>query len=471
MLFNSFHFLVFFAVVGPIAIALRNRVRSRNWFILAASYYFYGCWDWRFLGLMCLSTLVDYGVGRALEHVGEASQARRRRILLISLAFNLGILGFFKYFNFFIDSTTALLAGLGWHVSPPLLNIVLPVGISFYTFQALSYTIEVYRRRIPCERSLLNFAVYVAIFPQLVAGPIERAAHLLPQVREPSRVSWAGIQTGVYLAALGLFKKVVVADNVAQVADGVFGAAAVSGPVTLVGLYAFALQIYFDFSAYSDIARGVARIMGFDLMRNFNQPYLAVDPSDFWERWHISLSSWLRHYLYFSLGGNRKGTRRTYVNLMLTMTLGGLWHGANWTFLFWGIYHGALLVAYRAVGASARASDPPALGLWARRLLFFHLVCLGWLFFRAESLSQVGQLLASFGTGWSAGLPVPHRAAFFGCAAVWIALEALQWRAKGDELFLMRFPIPVRSIAYACMFLAFIWFGDYGGQSFIYFQF
>ncbi|MEM7230001.1 MAG: MBOAT family O-acyltransferase, partial [Planctomycetota bacterium] len=343
MQFNSLHFAAFFALVLTAVAASRSHVRVRNCIILAASYYFYGSWDYRFLSLIVISTLIDYACGRMLnvrtmQDQPPARSRRDRAVLAVSLCSNLGILGFFKYFDFFVTSTSAMLEELGVTVHVSTLNIILPVGISFYTFQTLSYTIDLYRGKVRTEDSLLNFAVYVAYFPQLVAGPIERARHLLPQVQSPHAVDWAQLNSGFFLIGWGLFKKVVIADNIAVIVDLVFASETNTGLSTVLGVYAFAIQIYCDFSGYVDIARGAARCMGFDLMQNFNLPYFATNPSDFWRRWHISLSTWLRDYLYIPLGGSKCGRTRTYINLMLTMVLGGLWHGAAWTFVVWGIY-------------------------------------------------------------------------------------------------------------------------------------
>jgi D-alanyl-lipoteichoic acid acyltransferase DltB (MBOAT superfamily) len=346
------------------------------------------------------------------------------------------------------------------------------VGISFYTFQTLSYTIDVYRGRISPTRNLLDFALFVAFFPQLVAGPIERASRLLPQLARERPLTARGLASGAWLAGWGLFKKVVIADNLAPLVDEVYapGANPAAGEV-LLATYAFAFQIYCDFSGYTDIARGVARMFGIDLMLNFRLPYLATAPSDFWRRWHISLSTWLRDYLYIPLGGNRGGRARTLRNLMLTMLLGGLWHGAAWTFVCWGAYHGVLLVAervWRRRGRSARVGA-------ARRALAvagtFHAVCLGWLFFRADSLAGVGSLLRALGSD-------PH----WGLALSWLpSLGLLLLPLLLGELAMLRgdraeVPLPVgrlaRSGAVAALLLAFLLFADVrGGRPFVYFQF
>jgi len=316
---------------------------------LLASYFFYGCWDWRFLGLIWLSTIVDFACGRELDKrkrgtTGEDggpssepyfhSRRGRRTILFVSVAANLGILGFFKYFDFFVGSAATLLDMIGLPLERRLLNVILPVGISFYTFQTLSYTIDIYRGQIRAHGSLLDFAVFVAFFPQLVAGPIVRAREFIPQVSRRRHLNLDQIYEGGYLILWGLFKKVVIADNLALLVDGVFQSdAPLLGGTVLVALYAFSVQIYCDFSGYSDIARGCAKMMGFEIRLNFKLPYFESNPAEFWRRWHISLSTWLRDYLYIPLGGNRKGATRTCINLALTMILGGLWHGAAWTFV------------------------------------------------------------------------------------------------------------------------------------------
>lgn len=347
MFFNSFEYAVFLPVVLVLYwTVLRKR---QNSLLLVASYFFYAAWDWRFLGLLMLSTIVDFCVGRTLGTRNEA--ATRKRLVGLSLAINLGVLGFFKYFNFFAESFADFMGRFGLAPDTPTLKVILPVGISFYTFQTLAYTIDVYRRKKEPEQNLLDFAVYVAFFPQLVAGPIERAQRLLPQIKTPrTSINYEQIRSGLFLILLGLVRKVVIADSLAPIVNEAFRTADSAGAVTLmVGIVAFALQIYGDFAGYSDIARGSSRLLGIELMENFNQPYLSRNITHFWRTWHISLSTWLRDYLYIPLGGNRKGVSKTYRNLMLTMLLGGLWHGAAWTFVVWGGLHGLYLVVHRRV--------------------------------------------------------------------------------------------------------------------------
>jgi alginate O-acetyltransferase complex protein AlgI len=370
--------IIFFAGYGLL------RGRARGYFLLLCSCYFYGSWDVRFLGLLLGSVVVDFFVALAVE---RAVEPRRRRILYVSIGFNLGVLALFKYAGFFVASLGGLLERMGLSAPLPALEIVLPVGISFYTFQTLSYTIDVYRGRLPASRNLLDFALYVMFFPQLVAGPIERAERLLPQMAAVSQRPWRPDLSGLGLIGLGLFKKLALADAV-QFYAGALSAPEAAHPAALwFGTYAFAFQIYWDFSAYSDIAVGLARLIGVELMTNFNAPYAALGPSDFWRRWHISLSEWLRDYLYVPLGGNRNGTVRTYRNLLLTMLLGGLWHGAAWHFLLWGAFHGLLLVAARALGGRLTRGWPRCTRP-LQALAFFHLICLGWALFRVRSLDD-----------------------------------------------------------------------------------
>ena len=334
MLFNSFIFWAFFAVV--LLVYRRLKHRGQNRLLLVASYVFYGYWDWRFLSLILLSTVVDYYVAIGIESSSDAR--RRKRLLCGSMLTNLGLLGVFKYFGFFAEEAVRVLNAVGMPASLPSLQVVLPVGISFYTFQTMSYTIDVYRGQTRAARNVLDFALFVCFFPQLVAGPVERSHRLMPQILNPRKETPGQFSEGLYHILFGLFKKVVIADNMARLVNTVFAVpvSQLTGAECLVGVYAFAFQIYGDFSGYSSMAQGLARWMGFNLMSNFRMPYLAVSPSDFWRRWHISLSQWLRDYLYVGLGGNRLGKLMTYRNLLLTMVLGGLWHGAGWTFLVWG---------------------------------------------------------------------------------------------------------------------------------------
>jgi D-alanyl-lipoteichoic acid acyltransferase DltB (MBOAT superfamily) len=471
MLFNSFEFWIFFALV--LGVYWRLGHKRQNRLLLVASYVFYGWWDWRFLSLIVVSTVVDYFVG--LNLVSSATDsARRKRLVALSVLVNLGLLGVFKYLGFFVESAGSLLASFGFQANLPSLRIILPVGISFYTFQTLSYTIDVYREKITPTRDFLDFALYVSFFPQLVAGPIERGSRLLPQVTSARRVTAEDFRVGLYCILYGLFKKVVVADNMAAVVDHIFAMdqSAVSGLEVLLGVYAFAFQIYGDFHGYSLIAQGTARWMGFHIMDNFRQPYFASSPQDFWRRWHISLSTWLRDYLYIPLGGSRQGTRKTYRNLLTTMVLGGLWHGANWTFVVWGTIHGGWLAIHRWISTgSPRSEEPSVFGQLVRVFLTFQAVCVTWLFFRAESVGQAWAFLMALFGGFEAtslvrlGFPL---LAFFTLPMVLYEL----WVERRDDLFAMtRVAIPVRAAFLLILIFFLLWFPAPVRSEFIYFQF
>jgi alginate O-acetyltransferase complex protein AlgI len=392
MLFNSLQFLVFLPVVLAIYYPLPHKAQNR--FLLAASLFFYACWDWRFIFPLLITTSIDFWCARRLGAVigREGLTSARKPYLIFSVAANLGMLGFFKYFNFFAGASHDLLQFFGVHANPWTLRIILPVGISFYTFQALSYTIDVYRGQLHATGSYPDFLLAVLYFPHLVAGPIQRAASLLPQVTKPRRITYEGLIEGVHLIAWGYFKKVYVADNLAPLVDRLFSEPAPGGFHVMMAGYAFAFQIYCDFSGYTDIARGVAKLMGFEFMINFNLPYLARNPKEFWNRWHISLSTWMRDYLYIPLGGSRSGRARTYANLMITMALAGLWHGAAWTFILWGCYHGLLLAAHRALEPALSRVRIPG---WISIAVFFQLTCYGWLIFRAGSVGEVAGMTAA----------------------------------------------------------------------------
>ncbi|MCW9014612.1 MAG: MBOAT family protein [Gammaproteobacteria bacterium] len=440
-----------------------------------ASYIFYGYWDYRYLSLIFASTVIDYFVATGIYQTDI--QKRKKRLLMVSICANLGMLGFFKYYNFFSSEMADLLLSVGMPVSMPVLNIVLPVGISFYTFQTMSYTIDVYRGRTTPTHQFLDFALYVSFFPQLVAGPIERSYKLLPQILEHRPKLKENFVEGLYHVMIGMFKKVVIADNMAPIVNNVFSrpVSDLTGPEILIGIYAFAFQIYGDFSGYSSIAQGIAKWMGFNLSWNFKMPYFAVSPSDFWQRWHISLSSWLRDYLYITLGGNRGGNLLTLRNLMLTMLLGGLWHGANWTFIVWGFYHGLLLIVYRVFefkqGDLPRALMHHRIGKVFRMILFFHLICISWLLFRADSMSQAWEMFVVVLTDYQLNEFVYYSAGmlmFF--VGPLIALE--YWIEKsGDLLKIVNSHWIVRTGLYL-YFAIMLWvFPPITNQVFIYFQF
>ncbi len=478
MLFNSITFFVFFAIVYTAYLLLQGRLRWQNLLLLVASYVFYGWWDWRFLSLIALSTLCDFWVGRAIGRVTDETdegKQHRKRLLLISVAFNLGVLGFFKYFNFFADSFAGLLQTIGLQANVSTLQIILPVGISFYTFQTMSYTIDVYRKELEPTSNFIDFATFVAFFPQLVAGPIERARNLLPQITNPRFITPEQIDAGFFLIIWGLFKKMVVGDRVGIIADQVFNNyTTYTGFPLIVGVLAFTFQIYCDFSAYSDIARGVARLMGFELMVNFRLPYFAVNPSDFWNRWHISLSTWLRDYLYIPLGGNRHGKFNTYRNLFLTMLLGGLWHGAAWNFVIWGAYHGVILILYRLFERNPVHADPwggkhsyPIVIL--KMLFMFMLTLIGWLIFRSRSVDQIAYMLTHMSLVMS-----PEAQNLLGSLLITIlpllVVQLLQYVTR-DLLILTKFPTIARVSIYGLLIVATFIYGVREATEFIYFQF
>jgi D-alanyl-lipoteichoic acid acyltransferase DltB (MBOAT superfamily) len=473
MVFNSLHFVWFFLIVYGAYRVLPHR--AQNWLLLIASYYFYAAWDWRFLGLLIASTLVDYSCARLIDRTNEPAQ--RRAILAASLGFNLTLLGFFKYFNFFADSLHRVFASLGWQVDPVTVQILLPIGISFYTFVTMSYVIDVYRREIPATTDLVDFGVFVAFFPHLVAGPILRASTLLTQIDSPRRITRDQLRDGGWLIAWGYFQKVFVADNLAGLVNTAFDPATPqTGVNVLLGTYAFAFQIYGDFAGYSNIARGTSKLMGIELIENFRFPYFVRTPQEFWRHWHISLSTWLRDYLYIPLGGNRGGEWRTRRNLFITMVLGGLWHGAAWTFVIWGVYQGVLLIAYRTLDSwRAFAKITAGRGAIARSLswlVMFHLTCYGWLIFRARSASHLSDLTGSLFTHFAPasadvrGLLVPLLL-YTTPLLVVHACEA--W--FDDVLVVPRLPVGVRYSIYAATCYLTLLFGNFGGAEFIYFQF
>ncbi len=394
MLFHTWPFLLFFLVAFVVYYALRKTPFWLHW-LMATSYFFYGWWNPLYLLLIVYSTLLDYAVVN-LMHRGR----RKAMWLWISVANNLLLLGFFKYAGFVTENINLLLSAFGTNYELPAPNVLLPVGISFYTFQSMSYTIDFYRGRVEREPSFIRFAAFVSLFPQLVAGPIERANQLLPQLKRFPKITPRDVSDGLSLFVVGLFKKVALADFLAAYVDPVYATPDLFGaPALLLATFAFAWQIYFDFSGYTDMARGVARIMGFRLMRNFNNPYLATSLADFWGRWHISLSTWFRDYVYVPLGGNRYGTFKMYRNLFLTMVISGLWHGAAWTFIIWGAIHAVATMATRKAERSIWYQE--RVPRFVKQLAVFAVVCFAWIFFRAESLTDAWLVVSRIASsGW-----------------------------------------------------------------------
>jgi D-alanyl-lipoteichoic acid acyltransferase DltB (MBOAT superfamily) len=455
--------------------------RRQNQFLLVASYFFYGYWDWRFTFLLAFSTLVDFNVAKFVENSKDART--RKKWLWVSCIVNLGLLGTFKYFNFFVDSAASLLESVGLEANLPALSVILPVGISFYTFQTLAYTVDVYRGEQKATKDFIGYAVYVCYFPQLVAGPIERAKRLLPQIQSPRSTSPAKWNSGVQLILWGFLKKIAIADTLAPLVERAFeDPTAQHGAFLWVGMYAFALQIYGDFSGYSDIARGTSRLLGIELIENFRAPYLSSNIVHFWRRWHISLSNWLRDYLYIPLGGNRLGPFKQYRNLMITMLLGGLWHGAGWTFILWGGLHGMYLAVYRffkerVLGQTVKDFQK---GSWTMRFLgiifTFHLVCLAWIPFRAPSWKILQDYVTTLVSpaSWAASenaLPngILLQTVFYG--VIVLILDLLIWHNDSELPFQEKHPWWLRGIAYGLGLTILAYVRGVSSGTFIYFQF
>lgn len=470
MTFNSIQYLLFLAaVIGLVWTIPRG---WRNPFLLIASYVFYASWDWRFMALILTSTAIGYTSGLALHRSDD--EAKRKRILVIRIALNLLLLGVFKYFNFFIETGVNIADSVGLGLATPAVQILLPIAISYMTFEEIAYAMDIYRRKIEPTRSVVDYGLFVAFFPKLVAGPILRPLELLPQISGfRARPDTAQIREGLGLILLGLFKKVVIADSMARVADAAFNSPDANGTVALVvGIYAFAFQIYGDFSGYTDIARGSAILLGFHLPLNFKQPYLSNSITAFWRTWHISLSTWLRDYLYVPLGGNRSGPRRTMINLFLVMLLGGLWHGAAWTFVAWGALHGVYLAVERATGIDRKYNNADRPARWAdlpRIILTFNLVCVAWLLFRSPDFGTASTYVAAmidirapFEGGAMAVLLLP-------VAAIVVLLDVWQ-RRTGREVPWDATPIP-RGAFVGAASASIVLFSGAAPVPFIYFQF
>jgi D-alanyl-lipoteichoic acid acyltransferase DltB (MBOAT superfamily) len=462
MIFNSFTYLGFLVVVFAAYWLLRRRP-AQNVMLLIASYLFYGWVHPWFLILIAASTVFDYASALAMDRWRE----HRRRWLVASLIANLGLLATFKYLGFFVESWQAALRALGFEAGTLELSIFLPVGISFYTFQSLSYTIDVYRGTLKARRSLVDFALFVSFFPQLVAGPIERARDLLPQVEAERRWDTAVFQSAWPLLVRGYVKKLLVADNVATLADQIFALRAPSLPLLATGAIAFAIQIYADFSGYTDIARGSARLLGFQLSENFRSPYSAISPSDFWRRWHISLSSWITDYLYIPLGGSRvRGAHRELGVLLVTMGLAGLWHGAAWNFVAWGIFHALLLFVYRRLGLGAGWKPATRFGHLAAWSAMSTATLFGWLLFRSPSLGWLGRVAADAGTAAGPEGAVVTLAVLALVLLYSLPLLFLRWHRDHGA----RHPWASAALAGAAV-VAIALFARETAQDFIYFQF
>jgi len=473
LFFNSLDFAIFLPIVFIVYWFITNRnLKLQNFIIVLASYVFYGWWDWRFLSLIIFSTIIDYSVGLRFSNTTKPSE--RKFLLMISLAINLGLLGFFKYFNFFIESFNAAFASAGIHTNMSSLNIILPVGISFYTFQTMSYTIDIYRNKIEPTKNILAFMAFVSFFPQLVAGPIERASHLLPQFLKNRKFDYKKASSGIKLIAWGFFKKVVIADNAAQLVNEIFKNYPNESYISLiVGTILFAFQIYCDFSGYSDIAIGLGRILGFDLTYNFKFPYFSSNIREFWNRWHISLSSWFRDYIYIPLGGNKVSQYRVLFNTFCVFVLSGFWHGANWTFVFWGFLHALFFMPIILLRDRFPKEN---FSMNIKRLSFifanFGLVCLAWVFFRAENiqdaflyLRQIFTLTGGQNTFMKTNTYLLMTIITGVGILVLLALELRTLRRRKDE-------IQFSSIGLMTIVLLILFFGAFKNQAdFIYFQF
>jgi len=475
LLFCSQAFLVFFVVVFGVYWLLPSQ-KVRNAWLLAASIYFYASWNHWLAALIVASTTADYWIARLIE--ASESPRRRRALLALSIGANLGLLTYFKYANFFLESVAQALRAAGAEASFPVLKVILPIGISFYTFEAISYVVEVFRRRVPAEKSLPNLLLFITFFPHLVAGPIVRPWHFLPQLRRPKRWDWMRLHLGLQYFLLGLFKKLVIADRMALFADPVFAAPAGYGSAaTWAAVLAYTVQIYCDFSGYSDMAVGLAHTLGYKLPQNFDVPYSATNVSEFWRRWHISLSSWLRDYLFIPLGGSRTEHRwQTSRNLMVTMTLGGLWHGAAATFVAWGFWHGMLLVLHRRVqDATARWPRLAAVvdSLPGRALsVLATCVCvsLGWVLFRATSLRDAGVIWAHLFIP-HAGRSTPYWRQSLIVLGGLVALGQLAGRCELWRYLERRIPSPVLGLGYATAAAIALLLAPDASKAFIYFQF
>jgi len=484
MLFNSIDFAIFLPVVFSLYwFVVHKNLRLQNVLLVLASYLFYGWWDWKFLSLIIVSTLVDYSVGILLAR--EKIQRNRKILLWVSLFVNIGLLGFFKYFNFFVENFVAAFTLFGAKINPSSLNIILPVGISFYTFQTLSYTIDVYKRKIEPTRDLIAFAAFVSFFPQLVAGPIERAANLLPQFLAKRSFEYKSAVDGLRQILWGLFKKIVIADNSAEFADYIFSNSDdLHGSTLVLGALFFTFQIYGDFSGYSDIAIGTARLFGFNLMQNFAHPYFSRDIAEFWRRWHISLSTWFRDYLYIPLGGSRVARGKVVRNVFIIFIVSGLWHGANWTFIIWGllnaIYFLPLLLSGRNrnfLGVVAQGKSLPTMKEFILMSSTFGLTVFAWIFFRAESLVHAMNYLSGMVSPTILSVPdIDGKREMLLRIVIIIVFMVVEWFGRDQKYAIEEIGEKMsRSMRWLCYFFIVLVIYFFGNTSksieFIYFQF
>jgi alginate O-acetyltransferase complex protein AlgI len=485
MLFNSLDFAIFLPIVFILYWFVTQRnLKWQNALVVIASYVFYGWWDWRFLSLIVFSTLVDYAIGRQL-HITE-SQKRRKLLLWASIIVNLGFLGFFKYYNFFVDNFVQAFSFFGHPIQPNTLHIILPVGISFYTFQTLSYTIDVYKRKLEPTKDIIAFSAFVSFFPQLVAGPIERASQLLPQFYVRRKFKFINLQFGLIRILWGLFKKVVIADRLAVLVNLVYQTPEdYGGAHFIIASVLFAFQIYCDFSGYSDIAIGTARLFGFKLMENFRSPYFSKSLGEFWRRWHISLSTWFRDYVYIPLGGSKVTTHRVYFNLMIVFVVSGFWHGAAWTFLIWGALHGSILIVEHLFkGRIALFIKSPHILVNALKVLVvFAITTFTWIFFRANTTADAFYIVNHLfdfskplaqnlrGMTLYLGAPLWKLFACFVLVGVLLLVEYGVNKHKISEAIIIKQKPLIRWLLYTSIVLFILLFGSFEVDQFIYFQF
>jgi D-alanyl-lipoteichoic acid acyltransferase DltB (MBOAT superfamily) len=472
MIFNSFEFAIFLPAVFLLYwFVFKKNLTVQNFFIIIVSYFFYGWWDWRFLSLLFISTLADFYLGWMIK-----KSSNKKMMLGISLAFNLGLLGFFKYYNFFTESFISAFSSIGINLESSTLNIILPVGISFYTFQSLSYTIDIYRGRLEPVKDPIQYFAFVAFFPQLVAGPIERASNLLPQFEKERTFNYQQAIDGLRQMLWGFFKKVVIADNCAYLVNEAFSNyESLSGSTLALGAIYFAFQIYCDFSGYSDIAIGCAKLFGFNLMQNFSYPYFSRDIPEFWRRWHISLSTWFKDYLFIPLGGSRGSTWQHVRNILIVFIISGFWHGANWTFVIWGALNGLYFIPWILAGSHKKNSDIvaegkllPSMKELLQMSITFTLITISWIFFRASSTTQAWNYLKNIFS--PSLLTIPTNYSTLLLLALFVLVEWIS-RTKLHALEIKKYPAAFRWGIYYSLVIIILYLGEFGHNDFIYFQF
>lgn len=471
-LFHSIEFIIFFVIVFSIYWILPKK--AKNTLLLIASYVFYANWNWKLLSLILISTYVNYFCGLKIHYT--KNQRSKKIYLILSIIVSLSLLGFFKYFNFFVDNLISLLNFLGLNFNFNYLHIILPIGISFYTFQTLSYTIDIYRKELSPTKNIIDFSLFVSYFPQLIAGPIERAKNLIPKIQSKKFFKEINFKEGTYLFIYGLFKKVVIADSVGRIVDNIFSLHHPTGAQVLLATYAFAIQIYCDFSGYSNMARGISHFFGIKLSTNFNLPYLAKNPSDFWKRWHITLSSWVRDYIYIPLGGIKRPFLGMFP-ILITMSLMGLWHGADWNFVLWGLYWFFIIMIYRSTKAIFKKVKFPkgkflsVLSKSVSIIIMFHITCYSWIVFRSQSLTQIYSFTKSLVSGIN--LTSMFNVSYLYLYVIILFLIIYEsWNyVKNDQLFICKTNFYYRLAFYLILFFMYVEIGAVSNIRFIYFQF